>query len=238
MIPLAVAAGIALAPKAKASAVPRVPEQGGGYAEVRRLASQVEGEAGMPGFTAFALAVADRESDGNNLSANTSPSEAAAACRGYHDNLGDPFDRYVDNPYPESRWCFGSGGYYGLLPSTALAAKGFHNSDPWLVFDPEASTALFADWVYRIVRGYFHKLPAQHRTFLTLRRFMSSNTIGLDWREQKSKSPKIRERFATDLRQRGIDPSFMHQRVRIKHFPGAVALYQAMTASNNAAPAA
>lgn len=202
-----------------------LPPQGGGFAQIQSIASQVEQRAQIPGFTAFALGTAQRESLGNNLAVNDSPSEAAAACRGYKRNLGDPYDRYVNNPFPAERWCWGSGGWYGQLPSTALAAPGFHEDDPYLVFDPVASTVLLADWIRRVKNGFFSKLPPEHRNWLTVRRFMSSNKIGLDYNEQLEKSPKVRERFAADLAKRGIDPSFMYKPVTIGNWPGAVEMY-------------
>lgn len=221
------AAAVALAllgRAAEAKARVYVPTQGGGFAQIQGLAGDVERRAGIPGFAAFALGVAERESDGNNLAANTSDSEAAAACHGYETNPG----RYGDSPYPAERWCWGSGGWYGQLPSTALAAPGFEQSDPYIVFDPLASTVLLADFVRRVVRGHFSKLPASARNWLTLRRFMASNTVGLDYGETLARSRAVRERFASDLAKRGISPSFMYEPVTIRAWPGAVPLYRSM----------
>ncbi len=220
----AAAVGLAIYGRVSGAQAAYVPSQGGGFAEVQRLAGEVEARAQMPGFAALALGVSQRESRGYNLAANTSESEAAAACRGFNKNTR----RYGNSPYPATRWCFGSGGYYGQLPSTALAAPGFEMSDPWIVFDPLASTVMLADFVRRVVRGHFHKLPAKHRNFLTLRRFMASNTVGLDWAETLDRSRRVRERFAGDLAKRGIDPSFMFEPVTIGAWPGAVPLYRAM----------
>lgn len=239
LIPAAIFAGYLLAPKSARASSYAVPEQGGGFAQIQALSDRVEQIAGMPGFSAFALGTAQRESRGNNLAMNDSASEAAAACRGYRANTGQRSDRYSDNPFPQDRWCFGSGGWFGQLPSTALAAPGFANSDPFLVFDPISSVVFLADFVRRVRRGFFSRIPAEHRNWLTVRRFMSSNSHGLDWREELEKSPRIRERFAADLEARGIDPSFMYQKVRITNYPGAVPLFETLSGSQpQAAPAA
>jgi hypothetical protein len=209
--------------RARSARAAFVPRQGGSYAQIQRLGGEAEQLAGMPGFAAFALGVATRESGGDNMQSNTSASEAAAAARGYDRNRDGIFR---DNPYPRQRFVFGSGGWFGLLPSTALSFDGWHNADPYLVFDPTASVAMFANFVRKVVLGHFSKIPPEHRNWLTIRRFMSSNAHGLDWREELEKSPRIRERFAGDLAKRGIDPSFMFEPVRIEHWPGNVAIYQ------------
>lgn len=200
-----------------------IPAQESPYDAVLRDAAATERAAAMPGFTAFALAVADRESNGNPDTFNDDASEAAAAARGYARNRPGI---YALNPYPPGRWTWGSGGLYGQLPSTALAAEGFHLGDPYLVFDRKAANAMFVDYLHRIVRNHFSRIPPEHRTFLTLRRFMSSNVHGYDWAEKLEKSPAIRMRFARDLRARGIAPNFMHQRVRFGGYPGALAVYR------------
>lgn len=213
------------ASKAKAGE-PRLSQ---GYSELRRLASKVDPY--IPGFSKFAPAVAYTESRGNSEAMNSTASEAAAACRGYR-RKADTL--YADNLYPEKDWCWGSGGWFGFLPSTALAAEGFHNFDPYLVFDPEAQVAMFADFVRRIARNWFHRLPPDQRNWLAIRRFMAGNTVGLDWQEQKvlksdkdgvPRAVKTRERFEKALRETGVKPSFMYQRVRFKDWPGAIQLW-------------
>jgi hypothetical protein len=177
----------------------------------------------MPGFAKFALAVAKNESRGNNLAVNNSSSEAKAACRGYDNNPG----KYGDNPYGRGRFCFGSGGWFGFLPSTALAAPSFRNEDPYLIFDPAASVALLADYVRRVKNGFWGKLPTSCRNWLTVRRFMASNKVGFDCDETNyDRSYKVRERFARDLKYHGFNPNFMYTPVTIGNWPGDWAMYQ------------
>ncbi len=193
------------------------------YAEIWDLARVVEQKAQMPGFAAFALAVATSESRGYHLAANTSESEAAAACRGYERYPA----KFAGNPYGRDRFCFGGGGWFGFLPSTALSAPSFANQDPYLVFNKAASVALLADYVRRVKKGFFHKLPPSCRNWLTIRRFMASNKIGMDCYETNyGKSAKVRVKLAKNLRQRGMPVSLMQRNVVIGNWPGDWALYQ------------
>lgn len=205
-----------------------------GFEELDRLASRVDRY--IPGFSAFARAASYGESRGNNLAANRSASEADAACRGYERNKDGMFK---NNPYPASDWCWGSGGWFGLLPSTGLSASGFHNENPMLVFDPAASIAMFADMVNRIVKGQWSKLPESERNWLAIRRFMASNTVGLDWREEKilntdtdgiPRSRKVREKLAKHMTAVGVPTSHMYQRVTSNGFPGASQLWRELRA--------
>lgn len=199
-----------------------VPAQGGGYAQISELAGVIEQKAHLRGFRAFALGVAERESNGNNLAVNDSASEARAACNLYNANRDS---RYANNPFPAERFCFGSGGYYGFLPATALAGNFFRNSDPYLVFDPSASTAMLADYAYRVSLGFWSRIPPEHRNWLTIRRFMASNTTGLDWDESGESAVRVRENFANELRQRGLDPNVMYQTVSFSSYPGTGVVY-------------
>lgn len=206
------------------------PVRGGGYAQIAELAGAIEQRAQLPGFTAFALGVAERESNGNNLSVNDSRTEAAAACSLYKGNW-----RYKKNPYPAKRFCFGSGGWYGFLPATGLAGEFFRNADPYLVFDPVASTVMLADFARRVANGYWSKIPYEHRNWLTVRRFMSSNRTGLDWREEGDAARRVRENFARELRQRGYDPNVMFEHVSFASWPGTAQLYAWLVAAKEAA---
>lgn len=201
----------------------RMPTQSGGYKTVENLSRAVESWGDIPGFSKFALAVSTRESRGNNLAVNDSKSEARAACSMYQWNVDN--GRLAQNPYPAAKFCFGSGGWYGFLPAVAMVSQGFRDKDPYLIFDPKASTALFSDYVRRTYKGYFHRLPAEHRNWLAMRRFMSSIKTGLDYQEQRKRSKDVRARFAKDLKSRGIDPGFMYSRVSVGDYPGALTLY-------------
>lgn len=192
-----------------------------GYEELEYYAKKVDKY--IPDFSLFARSAAYTESGGKSSAANRSPSEADAACRGYHNNA----TRFANNPHPAADWCWGSGGYFGFLPSTALSAQGFHNQDPYLVFDPAASVAMLADFVRRVYRGHFHKLPYDEQNWLAMRRFMASNRVGLDWQENLERSPKTRARFEKALQAVGIPTSFMRQHVTVNsNWPGAYALWQ------------
>jgi hypothetical protein len=202
-----------------------------GFETLDRLAQQVD--AYIPGFSQFARGAAYGESGGKSTAINDSPSEAAAACRGYQ-RLQDSV--YANNPYPAADWCWGSGGWFGFLPSTGLYAPGFRNENPRLVFDPAASVAMFADFVRRVATGQLHKLPPDERNWLAVRRFMAGNTVGLDWQEQKvlnsdtdgiPRARKVRERLAKHLAAVGLSESVMYQPVTISSaYPGAAALWK------------
>ncbi len=212
-----------LAPTARAAFV---PPQGGGYGEIWRLAKVAEQKAQMPGFAAFALAVATSESRGNNQASNTSESEAGYACKLYWANADT---RFANNPHPASKFCFGSGGWFGFMPATALSGKPFRNVDPYLVFDPAASVAFLADFVRRVVNGYWAKLPASCRNWLTIRRFMAGNKVGLDCNETNyPRSGKVQRKLAKNLQERGLPAAVMYGSVTIGNWPGGWALYQAL----------
>ncbi len=214
--------GVALlAPTARASFS---PPKGGGYGEIWRLATIAEERAQMPGFAAFALAVATSESRGKNTAANTSESEARYACKLYEANADT---RYKDNPHSAERWCFGSGGWFGFMPATALSGKAFRHMDPYMVFDPAASVAFLADYVRRVVNGYWKKLPPSCRNWLTIRRFMASNKVGLDCDETNyDRSFRVREKLGTNLMERGLPANMMYGGVTIGNWPGGWELYQ------------
>lgn len=216
----------AVAGAVAASRPDRVPAK---FEELNRLAVHVDHY--IPGFSKFARAAAYGESRGNSEAINEN--DAGAACRAWQ-RLKD--SRFAENPWRNaSDWCFGSGGWFGFLPTTALSAQGFRTQDPHLIFDPEASIAMFADYIRRIVKGHWDSIPQQHHNWLTIRRFMAGNTVGLDWREEKvlktdtdgvPRSVKTRLKFGRHLTEVGIDPSFMYEPVRISGWPGAAALWQ------------
>lgn len=196
-----------------------------GYTELQRLTPYIEPY--IPGYGKFALAVAKRESAGNNLALNKS--DGKAACSGYERQA---HDRFKANPYPKYLFCAGSGGWFGLIPSTALAAPGFENADPRLIFHPAASVILFADYIRRL-GPFLSQLPSGQRNWLAVRRFMAGNTVGFDWQEQKvlnsdtdgvPRATKVRLRLAEDLQAWGIPSSFMYQPVVVHNWPGALAL--------------
>lgn len=128
---------------------------GGGQEELRYL---MEWAFLDPQWMAFLECQAKRESGFNNFRGlglpelfpewakptdtnfQTQQNEADAAAKGYERN------KYLhDCPWPRSRYVFGSGGWFGLLPATGVAV--FRNTryaciDPWSVFDPPASLVM------------------------------------------------------------------------------------------------
>jgi hypothetical protein len=194
--------------------------------KIRRLASLVE-KSGIDGFATFAVAAAYTESRWKNLSANCVPSEAKAACKLFAGAKSRGY--YGGNAFPRERWCFGSGGWFGLLPATGLAAGGakgpFAHADPFLVFDPASSVVMLADFVVRLVRRY----GAQN--WLAVRRGMASvNLIG-DINETKPRSKDVRARFADALKKSGVDPASMYEKPVVDNYPGARSLLKLLQVS-------
>lgn len=177
------------------------------------------------GFIEFGLAVAHRESKFNNLARNTDPPEVAASC-----NLWEGNWHYENSPYGRNDFCIGSGGWYGFLPATGLAPKVFNNQNPLLIFDPAASTAMFAAYVEAIARIYFPKLPSQYRNWLSIRRSQASLSTMYDYDESGSRSREVKERLAEDLRAIGASPNLMYLRPSIGNYPGAQEVWEYLKA--------
>lgn len=194
----------------RAPAQPRLtPPQTAGHADLREAAKIVEQATQMPGFAKFAESVAVRESNFKSTAINDSASEAAAAGRLYHKNSS----RYGQSGYAPAYYTFGSGGWYGFLPAVALASPEWNHEDPRLIFTPIGSTMLLASFVQRVARNHFGNIPPAYRTWLTIRRFMSSNRRGYDWAENLPETLQKRVRYAEDLARVGLPSSFMHQKV-------------------------
>lgn len=172
------------------------------------------------GFVPFGLAVARRESRFNNLAHNDSPSEVQASCTLWEDN-----SRFVDSPYGRSDFCIGSGGWFGFLPATGLAAKPFRNQNPLLIFDPAASTSMFIAFVEAIIRKYFPKLPPEHRNWLSINRAMASLGTMYDYNETKNRARQNRERLAENLKAIGASPNIMYLKPSVGNYPGAAQVW-------------
>ncbi len=173
-------------------------------------------------FVPFGLAVAHRESRFNPRALNTS--SAANSCELY-DNSGGIFD---GNPYGRSAFCIGAGGLYGFMPATGLKPKVFRNLDPQLIFDPVASTAMFADYVVRIVNNYFDQLPPEHRNWLAIRRSMAGLNVMFDTDESTERARDVRTRLSVDLSAIGADPDLMYDRPELGNYPGAATVWAAI----------
>jgi hypothetical protein len=189
---------------------------------IRRLAQVVEAAGTLPGFATFATAAAWTESRWRSSAANRTPSEASAACRLFRGARKRGF--FLGNPHPEAAWCFGSGGWFGLMPATGLAAGGtkgpFSRSDPALVFHPASSVVMLADLVRRLVVSY------GAGTWLAVRRGMASPGLVRDDVESKQRSRAVRARFEEALRKAGADPAFMYRKPDASGYPGAARLLE------------
>jgi hypothetical protein len=175
-------------------------------------------------FIPFGLAVAYRESRFNPNALNTD--SVQNSCELY-DASGGIFDA---NPYGRAAFCIGAGGLYGFFPATGLKPKTFRNLDPKLIFDPIASTAMFADYVERIVTGYFDKLPSSSRNWLAIRRSMAGLATMFDTAETTQRSRDVRVRLAEDLAAIGADPDMMYDRPKLGPYPGAAVVWSALRA--------
>lgn len=170
-------------------------------------------------FVPFGLAVAHRESRFNPNARNTDAIQNS--CELYDASASI----FANNPYGRSAFCIGTGGLYGFMPATGLKPKVFRNLNPQLIFDPVASTAMFADYVTRIVSNYFDQLPAEHRNWLAVRRSMAGLSVMFDTDESTERAREVRTRLAVDLAAIGADPDLMYDRPRLGTYPGAATVW-------------
>ena len=190
------------------------------YLQAAEQASKIDGLA------TFGLAAAKRESGLSSTAANRSDSEAAAACKAWRRNRAKAF---AGSPYDdEEHFCFGSGGWFGLLPGNALAVAPFTMMDPLVaIFDPATTTAAWTAFVSRVVRKHLPRLPVEHRNWLSVRRAMASLATMYDYREEHERSRAVKERLEKDLRAVGVDPAFMFTRATASGYPGNQAVLDA-----------
>jgi len=244
IIVLALAAAALGGRRRGGGSAPPVPS-GGGIRGVFDWSDWVEETGALPGFARFAAAAAYTESKGNNrvglgVSQGILPSnvklntgtagarnEQKAACSLYKGAKSRGY--YSGNPYPASRWCFGSGGWFGFLPATGLAAGGtkgpFAEGDPFLVFQPIESIVMMADFAKRVIRSNrFQSLPYGEQNWLAIRRGMAASSLIDDYTEENERSPKTRERLERALAETGTDPDFMWERASVGDWPGAKSL--------------
>lgn len=217
----------------------------GGLKDAQAWAEWVEATGALPGFSAFAPAVAYTESGGKNLvglgidygamppnvklrtGTKGADNEAKAACNLWKGAVGRGY--YGDNPYDWRYWCFGSGGWFGFLPATGLSAGGVHgpfaDQSPHLVFEPLESVVMLADFVKRVIRNpVFKAMPPVHQNWLAVRRGMAASSLIDDYNEEHERSPGTRERFDRALAETGTDPDFMWERAEEGDYPGATHL--------------
>ncbi|PRQ02052.1 hypothetical protein [Enhygromyxa salina] len=152
----------------------------------------------------------------SNAAREKQVAESAAAAEGYDRNLAT----YGESPYPRRMWIFGSGGPYGLLPSSALAP--WRGTDemrrgkvtPYDVFNPWRATVFFVDYVWRLVnRAEFRKMPAAARNVLALKRGLASPALVADFEEESARSRSVRRRAIEAAESLGIDEDKLYQQV-------------------------
>jgi hypothetical protein len=189
-----------------------------------------EAVSGIVGLKRFALVASLRESNWNPNAANTSVREAGYACAGFNKAKATLFKSSPYRNEPE-RWCWGSGGWFGFLPSSALGRAGFYNLDPYSVKDPASSVAYITAFVHSIIKTFLPKLPADQRNWLAVRRAMASLTTMYDWQENGETAKKVRARLAEFAVKAGVDPDFMFDIPPISQtYPGNANMLAAMKA--------
>lgn len=138
-------------------------------------------------FERFAMVQSWSESRGNFAAANETASEKAAARRAYDGQLevyGDRFQPIADSA-PAAAFFeeFGSGGWFGLIPSYGLHAftgeAAIGDVHPYDVFDPWRSTVMMAAFAERLTnRSNFRQLsPADKNAYALKRGFAAGSLI-------------------------------------------------------------
>ncbi|WP_232296469.1 hypothetical protein [Plesiocystis pacifica] len=164
-----------------------------------------------------------------NASRAAQVAESKAAGIGYDRNAA----AYSQSPYPREMWVFGSGGPYGMLPSSALApwrgteALRRGKVTPYDVFNPWRATVFFVDYAHRLVnRAEFRELPPAHRTLLALKRGMASPGLIGDYNEAKARSRTTRHNTEKAARELGLDLSVLDTPIPLDwpRYPGAAEL--------------
>jgi len=208
------------------SDVPQLPKLKG-RAQAERYLIEAEKVSKIDGIATFGLAASKRESGWNNMAVNNSEKEAAAACRAYDYQKTRAIE---DSPYNDPEYfCWGTGGWFGQMPAYAVARKPFTDLNPiWAVHDPATSTAMFVASKESLIRRFFPKIPPEHRNWLAVRRSMASLKTFYDYEEEGERAKAVRKRFAENLKQIGVDPSFMYEHPSVSGYPGNQAVWDAL----------
>lgn len=191
-----------------------------GRERLRELLQQlVDADLVPQDFATFAEGVAHRESRWNNKAANTSAREADAARRLYEGALERGW--FPDNPHRHdvNAWTFGSGGWFGFLPSTGLTAGGvrgpFADAHPSSIFVPEYSLVMAADLAARTAAGKaFRSIPESEQNWLAVNRGWAASSLVPDWREDKQRSRDAHRRLVKHLDAAGMPPEAGERFVR------------------------
>lgn len=174
-------------------------------------------------WMAFLEATAYRESGFNNLrglglpnqfpdwarpsegaSFQTQQNEADAARQGYENN-----SYLASCPWPASRYTFGSGGWFGMIPAFGVRVfKGTKYAciDPWAVFDPPASLVMAMGFGRGLTNWKnFKKKP----TWLNLRvGWGNPSAMG-----KPDRMAKVQQKFGDQLEEVGYPRALMHNPV-------------------------
>lgn len=198
-----------------------------GRSYVEQYLDEAERVAKIEGLATFGLAASKKESGWNNMSVNDSSSEAAAACKAWKYQKTRALK---DSPYQADKyWCWGTGGWFGQMPAYNVARKPFQDLNPiWAVHDPATSTAMFTASKASVIKNFFPKIPPEHRNWLALRRSMASLKTFYDYKEEGDRAKGVRRRFEENLKQIGVDPSFMYERPSAKDYPGNAVVWDAL----------
>lgn len=237
--PIAIGAGIvaggamlALARRAYASSQKSLPAQGvlkvkDGRQAVERYLRAAEEVSGIDGLTDFGLVAAASESNFFNTAKNTSSSEAEKACIGWERNKNTVFK---GSPYNDrEHFCWGSGGWYGLLPSTGMKALPFRDDDPLrAIFDPAKSTAMFTDFVARTVKGPMKLIPEGERNWFAMSRARSSLTRLYDTDDDSPENLRFMKRLSSSAKEAGVSLSSFDEAVDTSNYPGPDVVYDAL----------
>lgn len=198
------------------------PPTPGGPAAFEELLERAE----LPSDTrVFLRAVARRESNFNPRARNDSPSEVAAGRRAIDDPQTGALAKgfFQGNEHIQEFREFGSGGLFGLLGRSGLAAGGkdgpFRYSSPYVLFQPEVSLVCYLAYLARVMGWSSFKAAP---TWGTLR--VGGASPGLMSNLDSEAAKKVLRRFRGDLEATGADPSFADKPVTGLGFPGTSSL--------------
>ena len=162
--------------------------------------------------------------------------EARAARIGYERNRRS----YGQSPFPDRDWTFGSGGLYGLLPSTAfsafrsgknLGALARGELSPLDVFDPVRATGFYIEMCRRVTRTkQWAALPSQHRNGEALKRAGAALSLVGDYKLEKKRSRSIHENFARRVAGSGARRSYRGMVLQSSDFRGWPGVWEAIQA--------
>jgi len=167
----------------------------------------------------------------SKASAGLQRAEAKAALRAYRHNA----NRFAGSPWPEDRYTWGSGGYFGMLPAYAVI-NGFAATpqwipqiDPWDVTDPIVSVVCAVGFARGLMR--WRQFKQGGGTWLALR---------VGWGRpgsmaSKGRQNQVRPKLARALAELGVPESFMYRKVPQLTIPKGAALLSLIEAREAAA---